>query len=257
MRLQNKVAVVTGGAQGIGKATCIRFAQEGAKVVIVDIDCERGNALQNELIASDYPAMFIYSDVSNEMDIINMSKKIMDCFGKIDILVNSALKGIIKGIEATVEEWQAVFMTNVIGYVMCVKHCLEGLRKSNNASVINIASISGFIAQPNCLTYNTSKGALVNMTRCLAMDLATDNIRVNNVCPGTVWTDNNAFYLNRDYGVNRDEADKHPLLGGKHLLGRVGDPEEIANSILFLASDEASFITGENLMVDGGYTAKA
>ena len=257
MRLCGKVAIVTGGAQGIGKATCIRFAQEGACVAIVDINKEKGLQLEKEITDKGNISAFIYADISKEEDIIEMIDKVQKRFGNIHILVNCAIKGIIKGINASVEEWQETFMTNVIGYALCVKRCLESMKKNQGCSIVNIASISGFIAQPEYLTYNTAKGALVNMTRCLAMDLAKFNIRVNNVCPGTIWTDNNAFYLERDYGVNRAEADRHPELGGKHLLGRLGEPEEVANSILFLVSDEASFITGENLMVDGGYTAKA
>ncbi|WP_151736033.1 SDR family NAD(P)-dependent oxidoreductase [Paenibacillus tengchongensis] len=257
MRFLDKVVIVTGGAQGIGRATCENFAKEGAKVAIVDFDIEKGTALQEELNKMGFETLFIYADVSKEEDIAAMSDKVYRHFGAIHILVNCAAKGIIKGIDASVEEWQAVFMTNVVGYVTCVKYCLEAMKKNKSSAIVNIASISGFIAQPEYLTYNTSKGAVVNMARCLAMDLAKYNIRVNNVCPGTIWTKNNEFYIGRDYGVNREEADRHPEIGGKHLLQRVGTPEEVAKSVLFLASDDASFITGENLMVDGGYTAKS
>lgn len=257
MRFKNKVAIVTGGAQGIGRATCIAFAKEGANVVIVDFDNEKGKNLRDKIISMGGNAIYVFADVSKEEDIANMTKKVYEIFGAIHILVNCAARCIIKGIDATVSEWQEVFQTNVIGYVMCAKYCLEAMKKNESSAIVNIASISGFIAQPEYLTYNTSKAAVINMARCLAMDLAKYNVRVNNVCPGTIWTKNNEYYIGRDYGVNREEADRHPELGGKHLLNRVGDPEEVAKSILFLASDDASFITGENLMVDGGYTAKA
>lgn len=257
MRLKNRVAIITGGAQGIGRATCIALAKEGAKVIIADFNKEKGLMLENELNDIGYVAKFIESDVSQEDSIKNMVSETVKYFGKINILVNCAANCIIKGLDATVEEWKDVMMTNVIGYATTVKYCAEIMKDHEKCAIVNISSISGFIAQPEYLTYNTSKAALVNMSRCLAMDLAKYGIRVNNVCPGTIWTKNNEYYIGRDYGVNREQADNHPELGGKHLLNRLGDPEEVANSILFLVSDDSSFITGENLMVDGGYTAKA
>ncbi|MBO4347264.1 MAG: SDR family oxidoreductase [Lachnospiraceae bacterium] len=256
-RFENKTVIVTGGAQGIGRATCIEFAKEGAKVAIVDFNENYGKELEEKICNLGLKAKFFKTDVSKEEEIKSMVDNVAEYFGTIDVLVNCAAKGIIKGVNATVEEWHDIFQTNVIGYVTCIKYCLEYMKKNEKSSIVNIASISGFIAQPGYLTYNVTKAAIVNMARCLAMDLAKYNIRVNNVCPGTIWTDNNAYYIGLDYHVNREQADKHPDLGGKHLLNRVGDPIEVARSILFLASDDASFITGENLMVDGGYTAKA
>lgn len=256
-RFVNKTIIVTGGAQGIGRATCLEFVKEGAQVAIVDYNSEFGLKLEREICEEGGKAKYFDADVSKEKDISKMVANVKKYFGSIDVLVNCAAKCIIKGVYATVDEWQEIFQTNVIGYVTCVKHCLKYMKENERSAIVNIASISGFIAQPEYLTYNTTKAAVVNMARCLAMDLAKYNIRVNNVCPGTIWTDNNALYIKRDYGVNREEADNHPELGGKHLLGRLGDPVEVARSILFLSSDDASFITGENLMVDGGYIAKA
>ncbi|MEK3864596.1 SDR family oxidoreductase [Paenibacillus sp. FSL H7-0716] len=250
----NKTAIITGGAQGIGKAVCLEFANQGANVIIADIDEEKSKVLENEINKNGKRCAYIITDISNEVSIKQLVEQSIGHFGKIDILVNCAAKFIIKGLEASVEEWQEMFMTNVIGYALCAKYSAEQMKKSGQGSIVNIASTSGFIAQPEYLTYNTTKGALVNMVRCLALDLAPYNIRVNNVCPGTVWTENNAFHTGRQYNVDRHGADKHPEIGGKHVLNRVADPGEIAKAVLFLASDEASFITGENLMVDGGYT---
>ena len=255
--LTNKVIVITGGAQGIGKATSIEFAKCGAIICVVDKNIQKGKETESILQSYNSLSAHFYADVSSEKDIEIVINKIESIFSVIDVLVNCAASGIIKGINASVEEWHEVFQTNVIGYVLCSKYCLKAMKRSEHGAIINIASISGFIAQPDYLTYNTSKAALLNMTRCLAMDLAKYNIRVNSVCPGTIWTENNAYFIGRDFGVDREGANKHPDIGGKHLLGRVGDPEEVAKTIVFLASEEASFITGENLVVDGGYTIKS
>lgn len=255
-RFTSKSVIVTGGSQGIGKATCQLFAQEGARVAIADINRERGKELENQLCSQGCIAKFIYADTSNETSIQDMVNQVVELFSTIDILVNCAASFIIKGLEATVDEWKEMLMTNVVGYALCSKYCANEMRKTGKGAIINIASISGFVAQPGYLTYNTTKAAVVNMTRCLAQDLAQYNIRVNNVCPGTVWTENNAYYTGLKYGVDRAGADQHPEIGGLNMLKRVADPEEIAKAILFLASDDASFITAENLMVDGGYTAQ-
>lgn len=158
------------------------------------------------------------------------------------------------GLEATEDEWHNIFQINVISHFLCIKHCLKDLIASECGAIVNISSISGVIAQEKYLLYSTAKGALINMARCLALDLAKYHIRVNNVLPGTVWTKNNAFYIQRDKGVDLNGANVHPDIGGKHPIGRVAMPSEIAKAVLFLASEESSFITGENLMVDGGYT---
>lgn len=202
--------------------------------------------------------MFVYANVSKEESIQEMVNLSIKHFGSVDILVNCAACFIFKGIEATVDEWTDMFMTNVVGYALCAQYTVPEMIKAGKGAIVNIASISGFIAQPGYLTYNTTKGALVNMTRCMAQDLAIHNIRVNNVCPGTVWTENNEYYTKLEYGedLDREAANQHPDIGGKHMLKRVADPEEIAKAVLFLASEDASFITAENLIVDGGYTAQ-
>jgi dihydroanticapsin dehydrogenase len=129
------------------------------------------------------------------------------------------------------------------------------MRKQKGGAIIHICSISAFIAQPGFVTYSTTKGAIASMTRCMALDLAKDNIRVNAVNPGTVWTDSNRDFIQKTLGYDRREAETDPNIGGKHVLKRTADPEEIANCVLFLASNRSSFITASNLMVDGGYTA--
>jgi dihydroanticapsin dehydrogenase len=173
----------------------------------------------------------------------------------VNILVNNAAIFILKSIDATVDEWRQILAVNVIGPALVVKHAVPEMRKAGGGAIVNLGSMSSFIAQPNFVTYNTSKSAIANMTRCMALDLVEDNIRVNAVCPGAIWTPI-VERLTKERGLDRAAADKHPDFGGGHMIKRIGEPREIANAILFLASDEASFITGENLMVDGGYTAK-
>ncbi|MGH0435004.1 SDR family NAD(P)-dependent oxidoreductase [Bacillus basilensis] len=253
--IKDKVVIVTGGAQGIGLATCQAFLDKGASVVIADVEPSMGKQAEQDFLKEGKSAFFIEADIANEESIENLVNKTVEKFGRIDILINCAGIFIMRGLEATVEEWRKMLDVNVIGYALCTKHVVPEMKKVGKGAIVNIASISSFIAQPQYLTYNTAKAAVANMTRCMALDLADDNIRVNAVCPGTVWNKNNEKYHMEALGLNREQANKHPEIGGAHILKRVADPEEIASAIVFLASDEASFITAENLMVDGGYTA--
>lgn len=254
MRLAGKVAVVTGGALGIGQATCIRFAEEGAAVAIADINAAAGAETASSITASGGRALFVPTDITNEDSIRNMVQATLPAFGKIDILVNNAAIFILRGIEATPEEWRQILDVNVIGTSLVSKHVVPEIRKAGGGAIVNLGSISSFIAQPQFVTYNATKAAIATMTRCMALDLAVDNIRVNAVCPGTIWTQI-VERLAKEKGLDRAAADKDPTWGGASLLKRVADPREIANVILFLASDEASYVTGAHIMADGGYTA--
>jgi len=252
-RFHHQTVLITGGAQGIGKAICIQFAQEGANVAIVDIDKKKGVELERQLKSQGFSATFFKTDVSKEEEIKLLIKAVTNIYGPINILINNAAKFIQKGLTASSEDWTEELMTNVVGYALCAKYCVPYMKQLGKGAIVNIGSMSGFIAQPNFLTYNTSKGAIVNMTRCLAQELAPFNIRVNSVCPGIIWTENSAKKFHKLYKVNKEQAHRHPEIGGLDMLQRVGDPTEIAKPVLFMASDDASYITGENLMVDAGY----
>ncbi len=254
MRLAGKVAVVTGGALGIGQATSIRLAEEGAAVVIADVNAAAGEETARGIAATGGKALFVQTDVSHEDSIRQMVQVAVKAFGKIDILVNNAAIFVLKGIDATVEEWRQILDVNVIGTSLVSKHVVPEIRKAGGGAIVNLGSISSFIAQPQFVTYNATKAAVASMTRCMALDLAPDNIRVNAVCPGTIWTQI-VERLAGEAGLDRAAADKDPTWGGACLLKRVADPREIANVILFLASDEASYVTGAHIMADGGYTA--
>ena len=252
-RLKGKVAIVTGGAAGIGQATAILFAGEGAKLVIADVDEAAGAEIVTQIEGQGGQSVFVPTDVAHESDAQQVCEKAVNTFGKLDILVNNAAAFVLKGLEATLADWQRVLSVNVIGTALMSRYAVEKMKQAGGGAIVNLGSISSFVAQPSFVTYSATKAALVQMTRNMAMDLAPFNIRVNCVCPGTILTKASSNHMER-VGMTLEEfiAEEGP----KSLLGRVGQPREVANAILFLASDEASFITGTHLMVDGGYTTK-
>ena len=253
-RLDGKVAIVTGGADGIGKATCELFAGEGCAVVIADVNVEKGRTVAREIAERGGRVLFVETNVADEASIVRMVGQTVKAFAKIDILVNNAAVFVLKGIDATVEEWRQILDVNVIGVALAAKHVVPEIRKAGGGAIVNLGSISSFIAQPQYVTYNATKAAIATMTRCMALDLAPDNIRVNAVCPGTVWTQI-VERLSREKGMDRTAADADLAWGGACMLKRIADTSEIAKAILFLASDDASYVTAAHLMVDGGYTA--
>lgn len=254
-RLVGKVAVITGAGAGIGRATAELFAEEGAAVVIAERDESTGRDAAAAIQQAGGKALFVGTDVSDEASVARMAAEATAAFGSIHILVNNAAVFVLRGIDATVDEWRQTLDVNVMGPSLVAKHVVPAIRKAGGGAIVNLGSISSFIAQSNFVTYNTTKAAIIGMTRCMAMDLAPDNIRVNAVCPGVVWTrivETQAAAM----GLDRAGADVHPQWAGAQLIHRCADPREIAHAILFLASDEASFITGTPLMVDAGYTAR-
>ena len=255
-RLKDKAAIITGGGSGIGRATCLRFAEEGAAVVVADVDASGGCETVRQVEAAGGRAIFVAANVAEEGQVASLVAETVRAFGKINILVNNAAAFVLKSIDATPDDWRRVLDVNVMGPGLMAKHCVPEMKKVGGGAIVNLGSMSSFIAQPNMVTYNSSKAAIPTMTRCMALDLADDNIRVNAVCPGAIWTPT-VERLTREAGLpDRAAADRDPGWGAAHMIKRLGDAREVANAILFLASDEASFITGAHLMVDGGYTAK-
>jgi NAD(P)-dependent dehydrogenase (short-subunit alcohol dehydrogenase family) len=251
-RLKDKVGIVTGGSAGIGQATAILFAEEGAKVTVADLDEAGGEETVAQIRAGGGQAIFTRCDISQESQVAQCCRETVRAFGRIDVLVNNAATFVLKGLEATVEEWNRSLSVNVIGTALCCKYAAEEMRKVGKGAIVNLASMSGFIAQPGFVAYSATKAAILQMTRNLALDLAPFGIRVNSVCPGTILTRASREHMAR-VGMKLEDFLREE--GRKHLLNRVGEPREVAYAILFLASDEASFITGAHLMVDGGYTA--
>jgi NAD(P)-dependent dehydrogenase (short-subunit alcohol dehydrogenase family) len=252
-RLKGKVAIVTGGGSGIGRATCELFAEEGAHVVIADVDQREGESVAANIKNNGGQAHFVAADISREDDAARLTVETVGNFGGVDILVNNAAVFVLKGIEASVEDWRRSLDVNVIGPSLVSKFAVEEMKKRGSGAIVNLGSMSSFIAQPHFVTYSATKAAMVQMTRNMAMDLAPFNIRVNCVCPGTIITQATERHR-AQVGITLEQFMAEE--GAKHLLNRVGQPREVAYAILFLASDEASFITGTHLMVDGGYTAQ-
>ena len=250
-QLNDKIAVVTGGGSGIGRATCRRLAEAGARVIVAEIDTEAGQAVASQIES----ARFVETDVTSEESVQAMVSSVVEELGTIDILVNNAAVFVLRGIDASDEEWRRSLEVNVLGAARVARTVVPVMQKNGGGAIVNLGSISSFLAQPEFVTYNTTKAAIASMTRCLALDLAPSGIRVNAVCPGTVWTPV-VESMAREQGLDRDAAETHPDFGGAHMLNRVADPCEIANAICFLVSEEASFITAECLMVDGGYAAQ-
>jgi NAD(P)-dependent dehydrogenase (short-subunit alcohol dehydrogenase family) len=254
MRLEGKTAIITGAGAGIGEATAMRFAEEGAKLVLADLNLAGVEGVAERIVSQGGAAVAIAADISKEEDAKRISDTAVERFGAIDIVVNNAADFTTFSVEdATPQHWQRVLGVNVIGTAMVSKFAIPHLKARGRGSIVNIASMSGIIAQPNFATYNSSKGAVLTMTRCMAMDLAPFNIRVNSICPGCIYTTATEREWTR-MGETKEQwsARQAPL----HMLNRVGEAREVANAILFLASDESSFITAAELLVDGGYCNK-
>lgn len=256
-RLENKVVVVTGGSHGIGAATCEALAQEGAKVAITDVADEEGQKLAGRLQADSRDkerAHFWRLDVTDEDAVAQVLGEISETFGQIDVLVNNAgVAGANKPTdEVTLDEWERVIAINVRGVFLCTKHAIPHLRRSCG-SIINLSSIYGIISAPDLPPYHASKGAVRSMTKTDALLYAKEGIRVNSVHPGFIWTP-----LVEELAQNAEEGPEafRRELDSRHPIGHVGEPADIAHGIVYLASDEAKFVTGSELVIDGGYTAQ-
>ena len=241
----NTVAVITGGASGISQATAEAFVAAGAHVVLLD----RDEARLADVAAQLGAATPVAGDVSRPESCAAAARAAAGAGRPMRSLVNCAAYIQARGEDATAADWDLSLGVNVKGTALMASAVVPLLRAAGGGAIVNIASISGYIAQPNRWTYNATKGAILALTRCQALDLAADNIRVNSVSPGTIWTPE----LDRMSGGNR--AAWEPVFGPHHMLNRVGEPHEVASVILFLCGPGASFITGADIVVDGGYIA--
>jgi NAD(P)-dependent dehydrogenase (short-subunit alcohol dehydrogenase family) len=251
--LGGKVAVVTGGARGIGRAIVERLGREGAAVTFLDVDLALGEDLASSLDGEQPGVEFRQCDITEESQVAAAFAATIARRGRLDVLVNNA--GINAHFDAaamTEEEWEHVFGVDLKGPWLCVKHALPAMREARGGSIVNIGSIHAFMTTPGMFPYAAAKSGLVGLTRTLALDEARHGIRVNAVCPGFVQT-----RLVEDWlATQPDPAAAERELVDALPLGRIGRPEEIASLVAFLASDEASYITGASLLIDGGLSAR-
>ncbi len=252
MRLKDKIAIITGAAHGIGRATAERFAAEQAAVAIADIDIKTATDVAEGIKSGGGRAIALETDTSDLDACERVVAAAVEAFGHVDVLVNNAAAFVFGAVDDVSQaDWDRAFGVNVIGYANMVRACLPKLRAAGGGAVVNVASVSSFIAQPEFVPYNTSKGAVLQLNRCLAMDLAPDGIRVNAICPGEILTRATDEHI-ASRGLDRDAAIKN--FGNNAPLNRMGRPEEIASVALFLASEDSSYMTGAHVVVDGGAT---
>jgi len=254
-RVTGKVIIITGGAMGIGEAACLLLAQHGAKIAVTDINDKAGEKVVAEINAKGGIAHFWHLDTANENQVKQVFADISNKFKKIDVLVNNAgIAGVNKPThEITEIEWDQVMAINVKGVFFCTKHAIPYMQKNGSGSIINLSSIYGIISATDIPPYHASKGAVRLMTKTDALLYAKDKIRVNSIHPGYIWTP-----LVENLGKQHPDGIEHfrKQLDSLHPLGHVGEPNDIAYGILYLAADESKFITGSELVIDGGYTAR-
>jgi NAD(P)-dependent dehydrogenase (short-subunit alcohol dehydrogenase family) len=250
MLLKDKVAIVTGSTYGIGKAVATEFASEGAKVVIHGRNVKRGEEVQKYIQDAGGTAFFIKADLTSSKEIRRLIEKTVDRFGKLDILYNNAAIQLYKGIEDTTEEeWDRTFDINVKSYFLCSKYAIPEMEKVGKGVIINTGSVVSFCGMGSEIAYVSTKHAIIGLTREMAIDLIKKNIRVLAICPGTTNSGLLEGYI-KAKNANIEEFNK------LHLPNRVGEPREIAKVAAFLASDNAGWIIGAPIMVDGGYTVR-
>jgi NAD(P)-dependent dehydrogenase (short-subunit alcohol dehydrogenase family) len=252
MRLKDKVSLITGGARGIGAETARLFAREGASVAVLDVKDDLGNAVAAEISQSGSKAAFFHCDVTRLKEVEATVQKVVQLFGGIDVLFNNAGTAIEGSVEKLSEEdWDRTFAMNVKSMFLCSKFVVPEMRRRGGGSIINMASESGLIGFPMHPAYCASKGAVINLTRSMALAYAPDRIRVNSLCPGTVPTP-----LYHEFNATLpNKAEVETMLTKEHPLG-LGREEDIAHAALYLASDESRYMTGSPLVIDGGYTAR-
>ena len=246
MRLGDKTAIITGGASGIGRAAALRFAAEGAQLVIADVNGNGGRETAKLIEQQGGKAFFIETNVSDSKQVKDLVSATVEAYGKLDILFNNAGIGNpdVKSVDLDEDEWDRIIDINLKGVFLGIKHAVPELKKAGGGAIINTSSLLGIKGQKYLAAYNASKAGVILLTKNAALEYGRDNIRVNAIAPGVIDTQ-------IIEGWKNDER-KWPIISRANALGRIGTPEEVANAVLFLASEEASFITGATLSVDGG-----
>lgn len=252
MRLENKVAVITGGGSGMGRASAVLFAKEGAKVVVGGRNLEHLKETVSMIKSAGGDATHMQTDVSEPKEVERLIQTAVETYGKLNVLYNNAGRQLVKTIEDTTpEEWDAVIRVNLRGAWLGCKYAVPEMKKAGGGAIVSTSSIFAWVVDPGQSAYCPSKGGLYTLTRQLALELAPYRIRVNCICPGYIGTD----YLEKDFFDRQpDPEEARRKAAALHPIGHIGRPEDIAYGALYLASDESSFVTGHALTIDGGYT---
>jgi len=250
-RFLGKVAIVTGGSSGIGRAVVEELCKEGAKVVFSGISTG-GRAVAQELVAQGRDVLFVQGDMGDETVCRELVAATLARFGRVDLLVNNAFAFTAKALDATAADWQRSYFAGPVNYARMIQNVVKPMQTVGGGAVVNVRSVSGHIAQKARWTYNMSKGAVGQLTKCAALDLAPYGIRVNSVSPAWIWSREVDKAADLDGGGREKWG---PIWGDYHMLRRMGEAVECARPILFLLSDDASFITATDLPIDGGYLA--
>jgi NAD(P)-dependent dehydrogenase (short-subunit alcohol dehydrogenase family) len=252
MKLENRVAIVTGGAMGIGKGIAAVFLREGARVVIADVNRKEGEKAAAELKRDGAGPIFIECDVSQEQAIRRMVEETVAHFKALHILVNNAGIGVYKTVlDTSAEEWDRCQAVNLRGVFLCSKYAIPHMQAAGGGAIVNVASVHSYQNVGGTAPYAASKGGVVTLTRVMAIDHGKDKIRVNAICPGWIYTP----LIQGIFAGDADPVKAKQAVERRQLLGRLGNPEEVGEAAAFLASHEASYITGASLMVDNGMTA--
>jgi NAD(P)-dependent dehydrogenase (short-subunit alcohol dehydrogenase family) len=249
MKLKDRVAVITGSASGIGRASALEFAKEGARVVVADINSSGARETVQQIEAAGVSAMAVHTDVSVPESVQKLVNQVIQSFGKIDVLFNNAAIQFNKTVEdTTFEEWNQEIAVNLGGVFLCSKLFLPHLRKSKGC-IVNMASVNGFFVEPICAGYCATKGGIIALTKAMAIDHGKDGVRVNCISPGYI----DAGLAWGYFEAQPNPAEARQAAGKLHALWRIGQPEEVARVAVFLASDDASFMTGSAMLVSGGF----
>jgi NAD(P)-dependent dehydrogenase (short-subunit alcohol dehydrogenase family) len=243
-KLKDKVAIITGGASGIGAATAKLFVNEGAKVVLVDLNEEKGKAFEAELKALNANALFVKANITSEEEVANIFKQTIDTFGKVDIVFNNAGIGRVHpSHDLDYSEWRNTVNVDLDGVFLIAREAIREFLKASGGVIVNTASMYGWVGSPGSAAYNASKAGVINLTRSLALEYAEQNIRINALCPGFI-----------DTPIIPEESKE--VLRSMTPMKRLGQADEMAKAVLFLSTDDSSFMTGNTLTIDGGYTAQ-